>query len=296
MINTENILTEVPPIGNQDSFVIFERHKKRFNFPIHIHKEFELNYIRGAEGAIRIVGDNVSTITDTEMVLITGSDLEHAWTNSDDSTESDIYEVTIQFAPDFFAGGFIEKNQFTQIRKMLSDAKYGISFTKDIVLKIEPLIDAILSSEDNFNRVLLFLQMLNTISYDNYKSLSTSQFSHFIKDHESKRINDITDYIRQHYKEKIPLERAAGIVNMSIPSFTRFIKKSTGLNFVDYVNNVRIGVACRELIDRPEETIACIAYNCGFYNLSNFNRAFKTRKGLTPREFREYYNKQKIII
>ena len=83
---------------------------------------------------------------------------------------------------------------------------------------------------------------------------------------------------------------------MSIPSFTRFIKKSTGLNFVDYVNNVRIGVACRELIDRPEETIACIAYNCGFYNLSNFNRAFKTRKGLTPREFREYYNKQKIII
>lgn len=68
-----NILTEVPPISKQDSFVVFERRKSNFNFPIHIHSECELNYIIGARGARRIVGDHVADIGDREMVLITGT-------------------------------------------------------------------------------------------------------------------------------------------------------------------------------------------------------------------------------
>lgn len=73
-----NTLTEVPPISPQDTFVVFERRKRSFNFPIHVHRECELNYITGARGARRIVGDHVSAIGDREMVLITGSNLEHA--------------------------------------------------------------------------------------------------------------------------------------------------------------------------------------------------------------------------
>lgn len=296
MISLENILTEVPPITGQDSFVIFERHKNRFNFPIHIHKEYELNYILGGGGSVRIVGDSVSTISDEEMVLITGSNLEHAWKSSETAQDRQIYEVTVQFAPDFFEGGFVEKKQFAQIRKMLQDAQYGVAFTGEMVRKVRPLFDQILHKEDSFNRVLLFLQLLNTIAHDDYKVLSTSQFSHFNEVPDSHRITALTDFIKQHYKEKITLGDAAAVINMSVAAFTRFIKKRTGMNFVDYVNNVRVGVACRKLIDNPEDTISCIAYDCGFYNLSNFNRVFKTRKGLTPREFREYYSKHKIII
>ena len=118
-----NILTEVPPISKQDSFVVFERRKSNFNFPIHIHSEYELNYIIGARGARRIVGDHVADIGDREMVLITGSNLEHAWMDGNLAPGAEIYEVTIQFSPELFQGsGLIDRKQFAPIKKMLQDA------------------------------------------------------------------------------------------------------------------------------------------------------------------------------
>ena len=69
MINTE-IFKEVSPLSDKDCFILIERHKSNFNFPIHIHPEFELNYIENAKGAQRIVGDSVEDIEDEELVLI----------------------------------------------------------------------------------------------------------------------------------------------------------------------------------------------------------------------------------
>lgn len=295
MLSNGKILTEIPPITGQDSFVIFERHKKRFNFPIHIHKEFELNFISGASGAVRIVGDNVQTIGDRELVLITGSNLEHTWQSEESAPDKDIYEVTIQFSPDLFEGGLFDKKQFVKLRKMIKDAQFGISFTEETMIKTEEIIKRILSVEDSFGRVLLFLQILYVLSKDSYTILSTTQFSHVDALHEKGRSVLLSDYLDSHFSDKISLQSVSAFMNMSVPSFTRFVRKVTGMSFVDYLNSIRIGKACRLLIDR-EDTIACIAYDCGFYNLSNFNRVFKARKGLTPREFREYYGKHKIII
>ena len=92
------------------------------------------------------------------------------------------------------------------------------------------------------------------------------------------------------------LSEMAALVNMSEPSFSRFIKRRTGYNFIDCLNNIRISAASRRLIDEPANTIAEIAFKCGFNNLSNFNRIFKKYKGYTPHDFREYYDKKKIII
>ena len=123
-----NILTEVPPISKQDSFVVFERRKSNFNFPIHIHSECELNYIIGARGARRIVGDHVADIGDREMVLITGSNLEHAWMDGNLAPGAEIYEVTIQFSPELFQGsGLIDRKQFAPIKKMLQDAQQQVA-------------------------------------------------------------------------------------------------------------------------------------------------------------------------
>lgn len=133
-----NILTEVPPISKQDSFVVFERRKSNFNFPIHIHSEYELNYIIGARGARRIVGDHVADIGDREMVLITGSNLEHAWMDGNLAPGAEIYEVTIQFSPELFQGsGLIDRKQFAPIKKMLQDAQHGIAFSEKTILQSE---------------------------------------------------------------------------------------------------------------------------------------------------------------
>ena len=85
-----NVLSEIPPISSEDSFVLFERHKMDFSFPVHIHNECELNYVSGAAGAMRVVGDNIEEIGDRDLVLITGSKLEHAWFNGHKAPDAEI--------------------------------------------------------------------------------------------------------------------------------------------------------------------------------------------------------------
>ena len=274
-----NILTEVPPISKQDSFVVFERRKSNFNFPIHIHSEYELNYIIGARGARRIVGDHVADIGDREMVLI-------------------IYEVTIQFSPELFQGsGLIDRKQFAPIKKMLQDAQHGIAFSEKTILQSESGIHQLINSTDNFNSILIFLSLLNQLAHDQaYTVLSHSHFSKLEDTYDSRRVRTIMEYLNSNYHRPVRLSEMAALVNMSEPSFSRFIKRRTGYNFIDCLNNIRISAASRRLIDEPANTIAEIAFKCGFNNLSNFNRIFKKYKGYTPHDFREYYDKKKIII
>ena len=293
-----NTLTEVPPISPQDTFVVFERRKRSFNFPIHVHRECELNYITGARGARRIVGDHVSAIGDREMVLITGSNLEHAWIDGEMAPDAEIYEVTIQFAQDLFSGpGLIDKMQFASIRKMLQDARHGVAFSEKTIMACEPIVQELVSVSGNFESVLLFLQLLNRLSHDGaYPVLSHSHFSKHEETYDSRRIRTVMDFLHENFRRPIRLGEMAALVSMSEPSFSRFIKRRTGSSFVDCLNSIRVSAAARLLVDNPADTISEIAYRCGFNNLSNFNRMFKKYKGHTPHDFREYYFKKKIII
>ena len=59
--------------------------------------------------------------------------------------------------------------------------------------------------------------------------------------------------------------------------------------------DIRLGSASRLLVDSAQ-TVAEICYDCGFNNLSNFNRLFRKKKGCAPKEFRENYRKKKIVV
>ena len=69
----------------------------------------------------------------------------------------------------------------------------------------------------------------------------------------------------------------------------------TGKTLSDYIIDIRLGFATRMLVDSTR-TIAEVCYDCGFNNLSNFNRMFKRKKGCSPKEFRENYRKKKLVI
>jgi len=82
---------------------------------------------------------------------------------------------------------------------------------------------------------------------------------------------------------------------MSEASLTRFLKKRTGKTFIDNLNDIRISQAVCKLID-THDTITEICYNCGFNNISNFNRIFKKRKECTPTEYREKYERSRFKV
>ena len=296
MINTE-LFKEVSPLSSKDCFILIERQKTNFNFPIHIHPECELNFIENAKGAQRIVGDSIEEIDEEELVLVTNPHLEHAWKDYRNVSKN-IHEITIQFHPDLLTDTFLNKNQMISIRQLFRHAERGVAFSRESIAKVRPLLKTLTCENDSFYSLIKLLIILHELSIDKgMRELSTGQFAaNVMHQHSSdESLGRVMDYLSRHYSEVIRLSEVAEMVNMSESSFCRFFKQHTSKIFIDFLTDIRLGAASRALID-SSLSIAEIGYDCGFNNLSNFNRIFKKKKGVTPSEFRDNYRKNKTII
>ena len=286
MINTE-LFKEVSPLSSKDCFILIERQKTNFNFPIHIHPECELNFIENAKGAQRIVGDSIEEIDEEE----------HAWKDYRNVSKN-IHEITIQFHPDLLTDTFLNKNQMISIRQLFRHAERGVAFSRESIAKVRPLLKTLTCENDSFYSLIKLLIILHELSIDKgMRELSTGQFAaNVMHQHSSdESLGRVMDYLSRHYSEVIRLSEVAEMVNMSESSFCRFFKQHTSKSFIDFLTDIRLGAASRALID-SSLSIAEIGYDCGFNNLSNFNRIFKKKKGVTPSEFRDNYRKNKTII
>jgi AraC-like DNA-binding protein len=289
------VINEITPLSDEDCFYIADRRKTKFTYPIHHHLEYELNFCERATGVKRTVGDSSEVIGDYDLVLITGSDLEHVW-EQHQCTSQDVREITIQFAQDLFFKSFIVKTQFDSIRNMLEKAQNGLSFPLSAIMKIYPLIDS-LSSEIGFYAVVKFLTILYELSLflDTAKVLSSSSFAKLAPFSDSRRVQKVENYINSNYKQEIRLNHLAEIAGMTPVAFSRFFKLRTGMTLMNYIIEIRLGYAARMLVDSTT-SIQEICYGCGFNNLSNFNRIFKKKKSCSPKEFRNKYRKQKKLV
>ncbi|MDR1743396.1 MAG: AraC family transcriptional regulator [Dysgonamonadaceae bacterium] len=289
-------IREITPLSEKDCFYIADRNKNEFTYPIHSHGEYELNFISNASGVKRIVGDSIEIIGDYDLVLIGSKDLEHAW-EQNDCKSSNIREITIQFSPDLFSSELLNKNQFNSIRKMLKEAQCGLSFPLPAIMSVYSLLDKLSGEQNGFYAFVSFLKILHELSLHSSeaKRLSTSSFAKIGSHSDSRRIQKVQEYINAHYKEEIRLNELADVAKMTPAAFSRFFKLCTGKGVVDYVIDLRLGYAARLLVD-SNMLISEICYDCGFNNVSNFNRLFRKHKKLSPKEFRENYRKKKIVI
>ena len=290
-----HIIHEITPLSDKDCFYIADRRKSEFTYPLHSHSEFEINYVENAEGVRRIVGDSVEIIGKYDLTLIASEELEHVW-EQHHCTAKNIREITIQFSKDLFFGNFIHKNQFSSIRKMLHNAQKGINFPMEAIMKVYPMLDTLSSERSGFHAVIRLLAILYELSLcDSYHTLASSSFAHIEENTDSRRVRKIYEYINHHYNKEIRLEDLAAVVGMTPVALSRFFKLRSGKTVSDYIIDIRLGHATRLLVDTTN-SISEICYECGFNNLSNFNRIFKKRKECSPKEFRENYRKTKLII
>lgn len=289
------VLREIPPISDKDCFYIVERHKSEFLYPIHSHEDYELNFIERGRGVKRIVGDSIEEIGDYELTLVTGNGLEHAWQQGN-CTEPDVREITIQFSAALLDQRLLARNQFSSIRRMFERARLGVTFSMPAIMKVYRQLDEIASMEDHFEQFLIMLEILNSLSLDpGARTLASSSFAHTGEDGGSRRITKVKDYISLHYMDSLRLEEMAALVGMAPSAFSRFFKQHTNRTLVDYIIDVRLGNAARMLVD-TSTSISEICYSCGFNNLSNFNRMFKSRRGYTPRDFRTLFTKNRVYV
>ena len=274
------VFSEITGLSEKDCFYIVERHKNKFTYPLHSHRDCELNFISNGAGVRRIIGDSIETIGPYELVLVTGENLEHVWEQGSCNSE-DIREITIQFSPDLFDVGLLSRNQFESIRKMFDQARQGLCFPHEAIMKVYSKLDTISSESDSFTQVLLCIQILHELSQFEGRKLATSAFAKAPRRSESQRVEAIKEYIHTHYAEPLTLDEIADLISMSPSSCSRFFRTHAGRTVTDYILDVRLGNAARSLVD-TNESISTICYACGFNNLSNFNRVFKVKKGMTP--------------
>src|ERR1044072_2770978 len=288
------LLREITPLTQSDCFTLFSRMKSQFDFPLHYHEEFELNFIQNAKNARRGIGDHIEDIDEMELVLV-GSNLQHAWFTHN-CKNKEIREITVQFHKDLFDDRLLRRNQLSFIRTMLEKSLRGILFSKETTPLLAPRIIE-LNQKQGFDSVLELMSILHDLSISrNMRILSDASFNNTEQyTYNSRRIEKTLEYMKHNFDKPITLNEVARLANMSDAAFSRFFKQRTGNPFIDSLTEIRLGHASRMLIDTTQ-SVAEIAYHCGFNNISNFNRIFKKKKSCTPKDFRESFSGTRIFI
>ncbi len=278
----KRIEREITPINRGQFYLLQNHYNALFDYPIHYHPEYEINLVFNTFGK-RIIGDTIESYRGTDLALV-GSNTLHAWTSK--STDNNARVITIQFARDFLDRRTLEFEVLQPIKKLLEDSQFGIVFRgKDLAILKRKILT--LTRASGFSGFLNFLSLLNDMagsSYDLLLSTPVQNNPDEIQNHS--RILEVCDYIRKNYKKKIYIKDVAGLIHMSPSAFSHFFKKRTYRSFTDYVIDMRISNACKLLLE-TDQPIAHISEVNGFNNVSNFNKLFKIRKGMTPKDFRK---------
>lgn len=295
MVDDRRIIHEITPLMGKDVLYIADRHKKEFTYPIHNHSVYELNFVENAKGVRRIVGDSQEVIGDYDLCLITSPDLEHVWEQNECHSD-DIREITVQFDFSMSDETLFGRNPYASITRMMQEAKKGLSFPLQAIMKVYGMLDTLSSVKDGFYAVQQFLTILYELSRcENARTLASSSYAKVTVEDDSRRILKVKNFISKNYMDELRLPELASLAGMSSSAFSRFFKLHTGRNISEYIIDLRLGYAARMLVDTAK-SISEIGFDCGFNNLSNFNRIFKKKKGCSPSEFQESYHKTRIIV
>lgn len=275
--------------GADSSFLYKKFECDHFNDPWHFHKEYELVMINKSSG-LRFIGDNVSPFQEGNLALI-GSNIPHFLRNGEEfysgKKKFGAISTYIHFTKNFLGNNFFDIPEMKLVLRLLERSALGLDIfgkTKEYVIK--KLED--MHNQNPEQRLLSLLEILIKLSESNELKpiLSTGYSANNSGDTE--RINQVFEYIIENYTEEIYLQKIASQLNMSVASFSRYFKQYTGKTFSDYVTEIRIGCACRLLMENVNN-ISEISYKSGFDNLSNFYRHFKKTMGIIPKEYRSRF-------
>jgi AraC-like DNA-binding protein len=136
-------------------------------------------------------------------------------------------------------------------------------------------------------RIALFIDILANLSRAaDVRPLTSAGYLPDPSGFMSAGINQALAYIDSHLTEPFSEGDLAAIAKRSPSAFSRCFRRHTGMSLVEYVNRLRINLACQFLMSEAELPITEICYAAGYNNVSNFNRQFLAQKGMPPSRFR----------
>lgn len=270
-----------PNFGHSYTYQKFDASVLNKNTFWHYHPQIELVYVNGGAGK-RQIGSHVSYYADGDLILI-GSNLPHCgFTDKLTGNES---ETVIQMKQDFLGNDFFNIPEMKKIQGLFEMATGGIAFSGRLKKKIGDKME-VLEYQTDFQRLLSILNILNELANaKEFKILNAEGFALETEVKDNDRINIVFNHVKSNFKEEITLEKIAGMVSMTIPSFCRYFKKITNKTFIQFVNEYRLVHASKLLAEQPL-SITEVCFESGFNNFSHFNKSFKTFTGQSPSQYR----------
>lgn len=276
-------LIEKLPLTENTSFIARTYCTPHFEVPWHQHIEYELILFTAGEGT-SFIGNYVGEFK-TDDIFFLGSNLPHTFQKAQKDLITSA--VVVQFKENFWGDEFIQLPESRMIKKLFDTSVKGLRITGKTRQILKPLVSE-LETLTGFQRIIRLCDCLQLMASANeYKTVSTQDVKEF-NPKNKERIDRIFQYTIDHFNDTITLDNVAGHAGMSVPAFCSYFKKSTKKTYIDFLNEVRIGHACQQLID-TQKNIEAICYESGFNTWANFNKQFLKIKAITPSGYRKNF-------
>lgn len=268
-----------------ESFRVLEFQGNRPTCAWHFHPECQLNVVLEGAGQ-RVVGDRIQAIEKGEVTLL-GPNLPHVW-KYDTTPGANVHAIVVHFRRDFAGTEFWDKPEMHAVHRLLDRAGQGLSILGSDRDSIESTLRS-MTRREGFSRVIGLMEILNTFATSqNVETIGSSSFNPAECSPRIDRLRTVYSFVEAHLDQTITRDQAASIAHLSPSAFSRYFKQRSGVTFQEFLNDRRIGHACR-LLTNPNHTVTEIAIRCGFSNITSFNRCFRRLKGASPTDFRRRF-------
>ena len=274
-------------VGSEEGFAFKSIRTRRFECPWHFHPEYELILTQHCPG-YRMVGDDITPLRRGDLVLV-GARLPHVWQRDLHSGAAPVHILLAQFEEGFLGDTCLKLPAMAPVRQLFRRAAVGLQFTGRTRDRVDAMMHA-MAHTTGLRRLVLFLTVLEALaSSRDARPIASAGFTAELNPFNQERMAALLKFINERIDQPIRLSEAARMANLSEGAFSRFFQRHTARTFPEFVNELRVGRACR-LLAETEQSITDISMTCGFANLSNFNRQFLRLKRVTPSEFRRQIN------
>ena len=284
------LLFKVPTIDDR-SFRIEQESFPHFYGHLHFHPEIQLTLIQEGEGTL-IVGDKIDRFGRYDVLML-GSNLPHVFRSDPEYFKPDSTRrsacVSVLFRAEKLEATVLQLPEALHLKQLLLESQHGIRLR---CREGHPLIEMLekLPSQRPFEQFTSFLSIMDYLLLAPTREvLSIAAYNQPQRPEDHRRLERVFSYILENYHTEISLDDIANVANLTPGAFCRFFRQHTRKTFSNLLNEVRIEHACRHLRE-SNQTISQIAFNCGYSNLSNFNRQFKAIIGITPGEYIRTYH------
>jgi AraC-like DNA-binding protein len=280
-------LLEQIKLNPEESFFIgiFQDHIDQSAW--HYHQEFELSFITEGSGR-RIVGDSVEAFYPGDLIFI-GPRIPHVWYSDTPSMKQHsgrtLESVYLLFNNIILPEGLTKLPEFKNVNRAIQYSERGVRITGETLNQVSKIMLQ-LPYLNNIRRLMLFYEIMDMIGRsESFSFLASEDYVKTRFQTTNSRVKSIHEFLMKNYCEEVNLHQVAEVVHMAPASASRFFKSATGLTIFEYLNKIKIDLA-RQLLLNTEMSVVDISYDCGFNNLSHFNKQFKKFNGSTPSQFR----------